>query len=46
MKQPHILLVEDEAHIAQGLIFNLELEGYLVTHAETGAAAREESKVQ
>jgi len=39
MKQPHILLVEDETHIAQGLIFNLELEGYLVTHAETGAAA-------
>jgi len=39
MKQPRILLVEDETHIAQGLIFNLELEGYLVTHAETGAAA-------
>lgn len=39
MKQPHILLVEDETHIAQGIIFNLELEGYLVTHAETGAAA-------
>ncbi len=41
MKQPHILLVEDETHIAQGLIFNLELEGFLVTHAETGAAAYE-----
>ena len=39
MKQPHILLVEDETHIAQGLIFNLELEGYQVTHTETGAAA-------
>lgn len=39
MKQPHILLVEDEAHIAQGLIFNLELENFTVTHAETGAAA-------
>jgi DNA-binding response OmpR family regulator len=39
MKQPHILLVEDETHIAQGLIYNLELEGYLVTHAETGAEA-------
>ena len=39
MKQPRILLVEDEVHIAQGLIFNLELEGYLVTHAETGTAA-------
>lgn len=42
MKQPHILLVEDETHIAQGLIFNLELEGYLVTHAETGAAAMQD----
>lgn len=41
MKQAHILLVEDETHIAQGLIFNLEAEGYQVTHAETGAAAME-----
>lgn len=41
MKKPYILLVEDEIHIAQGLIFNLELEGYLITHAETGAAAME-----
>ena len=37
--KPRILLVEDETHIAKGLIFNLELEGYLVTHAGTGAAA-------
>jgi len=37
----HILLVEDETHIAQGLIFNLEAEGYQVTHAETGAEAME-----
>ncbi len=41
MKKPQILLVEDETHIAQGLIYNLELEGYQVTHAETGAAAIE-----
>ena len=41
MKQPRILLVEDETHIAQGLIFNLELENFIVTHAETGAAAME-----
>jgi DNA-binding response OmpR family regulator len=41
MKRPHILLVEDEAHIAQGLIFNLELEGFQVTHVETGTAARQ-----
>jgi DNA-binding response OmpR family regulator len=41
MKQPRLLLVEDEIHIAQGLIFNLELEGFQVTHVETGAAAME-----
>ena len=41
MKRPRILLVEDETHIAQGLIFNLELEGFQVTHTETGAAAKE-----
>lgn len=39
MKKPHILLVEDEQHIAQGIIFNLEHEGFQVTHTETGAAA-------
>lgn len=39
MNKPHVLLVEDEEHIAQGLIFNLELEGFQVTHAGTGAAA-------
>jgi DNA-binding response OmpR family regulator len=41
MKKPRILLVEDEKHIAQGIIFNLELEGFLITHTETGAAAME-----
>ncbi len=39
MRPPRILLVEDEEHIAQGLVFNLEREGYRVTHAATGAAA-------
>ncbi|MGW8313940.1 MAG: response regulator transcription factor, partial [Desulfuromonadales bacterium] len=39
MKRPRLLLVEDEVHIAQGLIYNLEQEGYQVTHAETGDAA-------
>jgi len=39
MKPPRILVVEDEEHIAQGLVFNLEQEGYRVTHAETVAAA-------
>lgn len=39
MNKPHILLVEDEPHIASGLIYNLEEEAYLVTHVETGEAA-------
>jgi len=34
-----ILLVEDEQDIAQGLIFNLQAENYLVTHVESGEAA-------
>ncbi|EAT17144.1 response regulator transcription factor [Desulfuromonas acetoxidans] len=34
-----ILLVEDEQHIAQGLIFNLQQEGYEVIHAITGEEA-------
>ncbi len=34
-----ILLVEDEPHIAQGLIYNLQEEGYQVTHVESGEAA-------
>jgi len=39
MNRPHILLVEDEANIAQALLFNLELEGYRITHVSTGADA-------
>lgn len=34
-----ILVVEDEPHIAQGLVFNLEHEGFAVTHAESGEEA-------
>ncbi|MGE5325240.1 MAG: response regulator transcription factor [Actinomycetota bacterium] len=34
-----ILVVEDEKHIAQGLRFNLEAEGYKVTLSETGEEA-------
>jgi DNA-binding response OmpR family regulator len=41
MKTNRILLVEDERNIARGLIFNLEEEGYRVSHAETGEAALE-----
>ncbi|MHB8767058.1 MAG: response regulator transcription factor [Deferrisomatales bacterium] len=41
MTEPRVLLVEDEPHIAKGLSFNLGLEGYRVTHAESGEAALE-----
>jgi len=36
-----ILVVEDEAHLAKGLRFNLEAEGYAVEIAETGERALE-----
>ncbi|MBI1358371.1 MAG: response regulator [Acidobacteria bacterium] len=36
-----ILVVEDEEHLAQGLRFNLELEGYAVEAVESGEAALE-----
>jgi DNA-binding response OmpR family regulator len=34
-----ILIVEDEQHLAEGLRFNLEAEGYFVATVETGEAA-------
>ena len=36
-----ILIVEDEKHLAEGLRFNLEAEGYQVQLTETGEAALE-----
>jgi DNA-binding response OmpR family regulator len=36
---PRILIVEDEVHLAQGLVFNLEAEGHEVTALESGEAA-------
>jgi two-component system alkaline phosphatase synthesis response regulator PhoP len=36
-----VLVVEDEKHLADGLRFNLEAEGYQVSVAETGEAALE-----
>lgn len=38
---PHILVVEDEEHLAYGLKFNLESEGYAVTAVGDGQAALE-----
>ena len=36
-----VLIVEDEQHLAEGLRFNLEAEGYQVQMVETGEAALE-----
>jgi DNA-binding response OmpR family regulator len=37
----HVLIVEDEQHLADGLRFNLEAEGYQVSVVDTGEAAIE-----
>ena len=36
---PHILVVEDEKHLAEGIRFNLDEEGYQVTTVADGPAA-------
>ena len=38
-EKPLIVLVEDEEHLAQGLLFNLEAEGYRTHHEADGDAA-------
>jgi DNA-binding response OmpR family regulator len=38
-QRDRILIVEDEQHLAEGLRFNLEAEGYQVQAVETGEAA-------
>ena len=40
-EKPHILLVEDEIHLARGICFNLEQEECRVSHVESGDAALE-----
>ena len=45
-EKPQILLVEDEIHLARGITFNLEQEGYLVSHVESGEEALEKVKVE
>lgn len=37
--KPRILVVEDETHLAQGLKYNLEAEGYKVSLVDTGTTA-------
>ena len=44
--KPHILLVEDEIHLARGICFNLEQENYRVSHVERGEDALESVKVE
>ncbi|HEY2859264.1 MAG TPA: response regulator transcription factor, partial [Terracidiphilus sp.] len=39
MASPLIAVVEDEEHLAQGLLFNLEAEGYRTHHEADGDAA-------
>ena len=39
MTSPLITLVEDEAHLAQGLLFNLQAEGYRTEHFADGDLA-------
>ncbi|MBE7159138.1 MAG: response regulator transcription factor [Rhodospirillales bacterium] len=39
MPQPLIAVIEDEDHLAQGLLFNLEAEGYRTHHEFDGDAA-------
>lgn len=41
-----ILIVEDEKHLADGLRFNLEAEGYEAVNAENGEAALDQSAKQ
>lgn len=38
-QKPHILVVDDEPHLAVGIRFNLEASGYRVTTASDGPAA-------
>ena len=40
-EKPHILLVEDEMHLARGICFNLETDGYRISHVERGEEALE-----
>jgi DNA-binding response OmpR family regulator len=39
MNKPLIAIIEDEEHLAQGLIFNLEAEGYRTHHEADGDSA-------
>ena len=38
-KKKKILVVEDETHLAKGLMFNLEREGYDIVVVDNGVSA-------
>lgn len=44
--KPRIMLVEDEIHLARGICFNLEQDGYAVSHFDRGEAALEALRVE
>ena len=44
--KPHIMLVEDEIHLARGICFNLEEEGLRVSHFETAERALKSLEVE
>lgn len=43
--KPRIMLVEDEIHLARGICFNLEQDGYVVSHFDRGETALETLRV-
>ena len=45
-KTPLIVVVEDEEHLAQGLLFNLQAEGYRVHHESDGDSASNRAMLQ
>jgi DNA-binding response OmpR family regulator len=44
--KPHIMLVEDEIHLARGICFNLEQEGCRISHFESGEMALKTLEVE
>jgi len=44
--KPRIMLVEDELHLARGICFNLEQDGYAISHFDRGETALEALRVE
>ncbi|NJD38506.1 MAG: response regulator transcription factor [Geobacter sp.] len=44
--KPRIMLVEDEIHLARGICFNLEQDGYAVSHFDRGETALEALRLE